>query len=190
MARISVHAAVVAVVLATAWDDGLAFADPPLVATVVLHVTDVRPKHAGVPAVVQEAVNNVYADIGVRLLWVDGPSTRSVPDGATHVDVILLTAASDRSDADTTVLGKASPETKRVYVFYSRVVKYSMQSGSLPAPVFALVLAHELGHALLPRPSHARSGLMRAQWTGRILWVPAFAPQQAATIRTLLVAAQ
>ena len=54
--------------------------------------------------------------------------------------------------------------------------------------VFGLVLAHEIGHMLLPRYSHTALGLMKAGWVGAISAIPEFLPEQAATIRTLLAA--
>jgi hypothetical protein len=54
--------------------------------------------------------------------------------------------------------------------------------------MLGFVLAHEIGHMLLPRYSHTALGLMKAAWVGTITGIPEFLPEQAATIRTLLAA--
>jgi hypothetical protein len=41
---------------------------------------------------------------------------------------------------------------------------------------------------LLPEHSHSPSGLMRANWGGRLNRIPDFMPAQAETIRTLVAA--
>ena len=64
-----------------------------------------------------------------------------------------------------------------------------MRTNGDPATTLALVLAHEIGHLLLPEYSHAPSGLMRAHWEGRVDNIPSFIPAQATTIRMMLASA-
>jgi hypothetical protein len=50
-----------------------------------------------------------------------------------------------------------------------------------------MVMAHELGHLLLPSGTgHAKEGIMRPHWQGHIQWLPRFERSQAETIRRLL----
>jgi hypothetical protein len=123
-------------------------------------------------------------------VWTGGASATAPADGALHLDVLIL--SEDRtqekmSEAD--ALGEASSLTRRAYIHYSRVLAYATRTMSDSRCVLALVLAHEIGHMLLPEPSHTTSGLMRANWRGQIAVVPGFSPTQAATIRALLASA-
>ena len=101
--------------------------------------------------------------------------------------MILLTAAmADQQQPNTTAFGQASQETKRAYIYCERAVAYAKSTGSDPGRMLGLVLAHEIGHRLLPRNSHSTHGLMKAAWIGTISAIPEFLPEQAATIRALL----
>jgi hypothetical protein len=156
--------------------------------TVVLHVSDL----AGVPvrdrAEAEKRATRVYEQIGVRLAWTNGDAAHAPADRSLHLDVVVLPGdMSDRMNADRTQFGQASHVTRRAYIHFSRITAYAVQSGSDPACVLAMVLAHEIGHMLLPEYSHSPIGLMRAEWTGRFVDVPDFDRQQGATIRLSLI---
>src|SRR5262249_47183034 len=107
-------------------------------------------------------------------------------DGALHLNVILLSAemTARRQPAPAPMtLGQASRETRRAFIYSARVINHAIQTGSDPSWVLALVLAHEVGHMLLPVYSHTTSGLMRPYWEGRIAAIPDFLPSQAEEIR-------
>ena len=55
--------------------------------------------------------------------------------------------------------------------------------------MYQALLAHEIGHVLLPDHSHSPVGIMRATWEDRIVNVPGFTDEQGATMRALLAAA-
>jgi hypothetical protein len=57
------------------------------------------------------------------------------------------------------------------------------------ARVLGRVLAHEIGHQLLPAQGHSASGLMRATLDYKEPAPPAFTTTQLDSIRTLFVAA-
>ncbi len=125
----------------------------------------------------------------MQVVWADGVAATAPADGALHLDVILLTAAmADRQQPHTASFGQASRVTKRAYIFCERVLAHAHSTGSDPGRVLGLVLAHEIGHMLLPEHSHTGLGSMKAAWIGTISAIPEFLPEQAATIRTLLSA--
>jgi hypothetical protein len=135
----------------------------------------------------QKRATRVYERIGVRLAWTNGDAADAPADGALHLDVVVLPGdMADQKSADQTALGQAGHVTRRAYIFFSRIEAYAIQTGSDPARVLAAVLAHEIGHMLLPVYSHSPSGLMRARWIGRVGDVPDFDRQQGETIRSLL----
>lgn len=154
---------------------------------VVLHVTsyDRIPQHE--LAAAEGEVVDLYGKIGVRTAWTGGAAAQAEPDDGLHLDVIFVTdAMAARKQSNTAAFGQASHTTRKAYIYYGRIRSYSRQTGSNPACVLALVLAHELGHMLLPEYSHAPSGLMVGEWSGRIVRVPDFLPQQALAIRAML----
>ena len=76
----------------------------------------------------------------------------------------------------------------RSYAFYSRIEDLAQYNGASLASLLGTVIAHELGHLLLPYDSHTSRGLMRAEWDHRQLkdmasGLLAFTPEQAELIR-------
>ena len=76
------------------------------------------------------------------------------------------------------------------YVFHHRVREFVVKRTIFEqeALVLGLVIAHEIGHLLLPYNSHSRSGIMRARWDRQDLRRAAFGDlvftaQQAKSIR-------
>ena len=70
-------------------------------------------------------------------------------------------------------MGFAPPDTRRAYVFFSLVKRFSsnfIHTGDARANlgiVLGHAIAHELGHALIPVNAHGGSGIMHAKWSFR-----------------------
>ena len=92
----------------------------------------------------------------------------------------------NRTESRKTVFGRASRPIRRAYIFYDRILDHARLTGSNVARLLGAVIAHEVGHLLLPAFSHSPTGIMRAHWGGRIVRVPDFTVDQGMTIRTLL----
>ncbi len=188
MANVGATAAIVVSVLIGALPAHGAFASDREQATVVLHVRDFH----GVPrndlADAQREASKIYAHIGVRLVWTDGSARLNAVDGCVNVDIVILDKdMADRNNPEPTAFGQASHVTRRAYIYYSRIMAYVTRTFSNPDRAMAVVLAHELGHVLLPEYSHTAAGIMRPTLAGRILKLPRFAPEQAITIRTAVL---
>jgi hypothetical protein len=73
------------------------------------------------------------------------------------------------------------------YVLFDRVRQAADLADASLTEMLALVVAHELGHLLLPVGSHSASGVMRARWDLNELRLDSgrfeFTPMQAETIR-------
>jgi hypothetical protein len=162
-----------------------AAAGPPDTPTVVLHVTDYVhvPPHELQEA--QTLAAEVYTRIGVRLVWTDGfAAACGDDDGARHLDVIILTPEmTAQRKAKPGTFGAGSRLTRHAFIYYQRAIDHAIETRSDPRRVLGLVLAHETGHMLLPVYSHSESGLMRAEWEGRLAKIPDFLPSQADEIR-------
>jgi hypothetical protein len=154
---------------------------------VVLHVTDYQGVSVDELQDAQQRVAAAYRRIGVQLVWTGRPQGVTPRDGDLHVRLTILNAEmTAKHNPDVTALGQGCHAARHAYIYYPRLVGYAIQTQSDPARVLALVVAHELGHVLLPEYSHARTGLMQASTDRRIVSLPPFLPSQASTIREML----
>ena len=168
-----------------------AASNPELV--VVVHVTDYAHISSRELAAAERVAARVYAAAGVRAIWTDGAERTPQPDRAFHIDVSLLSRDMVVQKCQTEgieegVFGRAASATKRAYIFYNRIVDRSVHTRVDVSRLLGMVLAHEIGHVLLPADSHSASGIMRGTWEGRIVNVPNFTDDQGAAIRSLLAA--
>lgn len=146
----------------------------------------------------QELVREIYRDIDVNIRWADtvrpsDSTSTSAPivDGGELVVNVVDDAMARSLGLAAGIVGTAAVSAEApgriAYVVFGRVRRAALQSGTSVGEMLALVVAHELGHLLLPQGSHSASGVMRAQWdlddlrrdSGRFT----FTPMQADTIR-------
>jgi hypothetical protein len=71
-------------------------------------------------------------------------------------------------------------------VFYDTIHEFSREQEKTESVVLALVIAHEIGHVLLPDLSHADAGIMRTPWEGDRLNELLFTARQGELIRQRL----
>jgi hypothetical protein len=134
----------------------------------VLHVDNYARIPPSTLARAEAEAGRVYAAAGVGTTWVHGDDEANARDaGGLHVRVLLLCADMTRRKADTeniggAVLGRAAHGSSRAYIFTPRVIDAAMRSGKLFEIVLGRVIAHEVGHLLLPAGSHSAAGIMRA----------------------------
>jgi hypothetical protein len=146
--------------------------------TVVLHVFNQAQLVASDLARAENEATNIYKAAWIRLLWVNVDAEALHPQSeALNLSMLLLgREAAQRKISEGglggDVLGRAARATARGYIFSHRigaiVAEYSRQQimrGALTGDfglVLGRVVAHELGHLLLPIDDHADAGLMRA----------------------------
>jgi hypothetical protein len=151
----------------------------------------------------QDEVKQLYARIGVETTWL---ATRRLSDrddlshsedaNATELTVIVLSSSmTTRMAPPEDAIGMAATtptDNGRIaYVFYDRLQIDPLQSDDSNVAALAFVMAHEIGHLLLPYGSHSETGVMRGRWdrkTFRRLEVQRlrFTPLQGRQIRHLL----
>ena len=161
---------------------------------VVVHVTNDVPVSHGALTDAEQLATELYHAAGVRAVWTDGHSWTAQPDGAFHVDLVLLSRdpVTGRCQPDgitEQVFGTATRANRRACVFYDRIYDHARLTGSNVTRLLGAIIAHEVGHLLLPAFSHSSIGIMRAHWEGPIGHVPGFTADQGMTIRTRLAAA-
>lgn len=106
----------------------------------------------------------VFALSGVTVEWIDGREAARLNLTVTYTILIMaeapaeLKAAIDAIGAD--VMGQGAPFIGRAYIYYDRVLKLSPIPPRDIVSTLGDVMAHELGHLLLP-PGHSSVGIMR-----------------------------
>jgi hypothetical protein len=124
---------------------------------------------------VQSLVSAYYHEIGVETQWqavmqpLRQPSEMALAANTQDLTVIILSGPM--------VLGKSWPDHavgsaataagaygRIAYILYDRVVTAALGAGWDPVDFMSVVMAHEIGHLLLPHGSHTPDGLMRANW--------------------------
>jgi hypothetical protein len=171
---------------------------PALAITLVLQWRDV----AGVPRPTihqaQAELVRLYEGIGVHVEWdePDRSDDRRPGDRRTMWVIILPEETGTLRDVADPVMGAAltTPQgTPVVYAYYRRVEEEARRFGASDSAVLACVIAHELGHLMLPWRAHAPNGLMSGRWRrdaflsaeqGRLRYLP----KEAALIRARLAA--
>jgi hypothetical protein len=145
----------------------------------------------------QADVAQVYCDVGVEIAWretrhlstVMPPArTRLTPSSPGLTIIILSPDMVNRMAPPYAALGTAPGTVDGpghiAYVFYSRLPIINGNDDE----IMGLVIAHEIGHLLLPHGSHSDTGIMRGQWGFRelrrvSLHALGFTPFQAQEIR-------
>lgn len=125
--------------------------------------------HAQVPAPdlasARREVERVFRGTGVEIAWADGPTPApgGEPDRDRRLVVVTLvdTGQKPAGGAAGCALGVAVRARDTALIFYNRIVDTSLTGPIDVNVVLGRVIAHEVGHLLLPPGSHAAYGIMR-----------------------------
>jgi len=131
----------------------------------------------------KQEMSRIYGEIGVEISWHDAssdartnsvdklqPDTGPLPQAALIV-LILPESQATQERIPQGVIGYSAgtaDECRRVaYVLYGRMDQFRLEQAPAiyRAKLLAYLMAHEVGHLLLPVQSHSPSGIMRAQWS-------------------------
>jgi hypothetical protein len=124
----------------------------------------------------QRRVADIYKSIGVRTEWqIVQPAPNmdfdpeTIPDPHDFLVIVLNPKMSRMKSVADNVVGTAvvTPDDggRIAYVLFDRISSISNTSAINTMDVMGTVIAHEIGHLVLPSGSHASTGLMRANWT-------------------------
>jgi len=151
---------------------------------------------AGVPADTLERAQNdatrVFELSGITLVWIEAATCQ-----ARCLTVRIVLEPVGTKSRDPRVLGVATgtkeARGKHLWIIYPRIRAYSAQLGLDASQLLGHVIAHELGHLLLPHGAHSLSGIMRPAWDrpqvkGATQGTLTFTPDQVDRIRTGLQA--
>ena len=161
------------------------------VITLMVLVDDHASVRAGILEQAKADATRVFQDIDVHIVWLVDSDARledtAVLTSAVVVH-ILTPEMTARRNAPGGVLGLVASGTRLAAVFYSRIEGLSPRNDSDTSSLLGHVLAHEIGHLLLPANAHSRSGIMQAVLTTKLVSGPGlfFTADQAQLIRTRL----
>jgi len=158
--------------------------------TIVLHVDNYAGIAAKDLARAEDEATRIYAAAGVRTVWVAGDEEAAAP--GLHVRVLLLCRdmATRKIRTDRVaggVLGQAARPTGRSYIFSHRVTEVGLRYGHDFSWVLGQVIAHEVGHLVLPIYAHSDWGIMRASVIVQSKTYQHFTTEQGAAIRAIVM---
>jgi hypothetical protein len=105
----------------------------------------------------QDQVVRIFADAGLGVDW-----TETGPRFTVQIVANVLGYAT----ASSRVMGVAlrKPGSATAQIFFNQVQTFARTWHVDVSTLLAYVIAHEIGHLLLPRMPHSATGLMRADW--------------------------
>ena len=158
-------------------------------------------------SVAKQCATRIMNSGGVDIEWIDVGGCRTEASSFEESkwpreNYLLLVIAPDAfpGSATTDVMGFAPTSTgsyRRAYVFYNRIKAFTQMMAEMLSDVRAgvvlgHVIAHEMGHLLMPGEAHTTVGIMRADWDRR-QWIDAsagrllFSASQASRMRATLL---
>lgn len=137
----------------------------------------------------QELATKIYREAGVTLQWTVDETTNA----DRTLTLVLTTSAAAPSGLASDAMGVApSPgdgtRGTMAYIFIDKVTAFAASHRLAAKDVLACVLAHEIGHLLLPPNAHRPDSVMRAGWhpasfPPRAAGILGFPPDQARLLR-------
>lgn len=106
-------------------------------------------------------VSRTYGDVGVEVLWTDATNAQG-----RFVVHLIIRPTPPRPRMMGHALGDSHDTGGTAFVYRDRVLDVARARHLDVARVLGYAMAHEMGHLLLPYPSHAITGIMQADWDG------------------------
>ncbi len=167
------------------WQSAQAQISGPSTVRVVLH------DDAGVPAETvdraRQEVSRVFHKSNIPFAWI---GTDACEGSCLRIRIVSKSLGGKSSNRQVVGIAPGTKELrgKLAYVFYDRIRLYSAELGLDASQMLGHVIAHELGHLLLPYDAHSVAGVMRAGWDrtharNAVNGLLAFMPVQATLIR-------
>jgi hypothetical protein len=131
----------------------------------------------------EKEASDAYEAIGVSLVWLNSGHMDRPSRGAWFHIVLLPSTRMARAPRG--ALGFAPLHTNRVYIFGDRIATLAAGRRDFEV-ILGRLLAHELGHHLLPGQGHSNEGIMQKQVDFRSAKDVGFTDEQRQSIQMLL----
>lgn len=169
-------------------------AQTAIAAPVILKIGGLSILPPGAAERAQQVVTRIYSAASTRVAWRPAGETEPLPDDGFLISVIIRRQLQEE-EVPRLILGFApNPRGRVAYVLYDHVAAFAMANHLDLGQTIGHVIAHEVGHLLLPEKAHSRTGLMQENLNFQTLRraphgeIP-FTPRQAAQIQARLTAA-
>lgn len=129
---------------------------------VVVQVFNHADISAGTLTQAMTQVSRIYRETGIEVLWIDA----AMRDALGRLIHLIIRSTPPRPRVMGTALSNPHHTGGTAFVYHDRVLDVAQARALGVACVLAYAMAHEVGHHLLPYPSHAIAGIMRADWDG------------------------
>jgi hypothetical protein len=111
----------------------------------------------------------VFGRAGVNIEWTTSSACSPGADAPFCVQVLLRPRNRESAPGPRRVMGTAlasDPGRAVLSLYFDAITAVALRYGMPRGEVLGLALAHEMGHVLLPPPSHAATGIMQPSWEG------------------------
>jgi hypothetical protein len=168
--------------------------DDPAPPTLVLRVTDLAGLSRATLSRAEHELSLIYRGAGVVTTCV--ARSKALPRRADRVvEIILLSdvlaekhlALSGLEHDD---LGYALRPAQRAYILWPRIRDLELQLSRQPGEILGQVIAHEVGHLLLPVAGHSSEGIMRGDIDLNARHWSHFTAHEAEQIRTAVLSGE
>ena len=128
---------------------------PPL--TIDLQMRNDARVPAHVLETSQEEVTRIFAGVGLEVRWTDTAPRFTV-------QIVPQVLGFDRAASPVMGVALRRPSGAKAQVFFRQVQAFSRAYDVELGTVLGYVIAHEIGHLLLPGNVHSPTGVMQADW--------------------------
>ena len=158
--------------------------------TVFVHIENLGRVAPETVSGARDQLAHVFDAAGVRVESTADPDhDRCLAHPTVHV-VLLRGALADRfiktEQVNRRALAQANSDARRVYVFWDRVGPAVDRQAVAHGDALGLVIAHELGHVLLPGRGHSPGGLMQANYNVYLSYGLKFSAEESAAMLTFV----
>lgn len=160
--------------------------------TIFVHIENRAAVRPDIISSAQAELAHVYDAAGVRVESSAQPGhSRCIGQLTVHVALLGGDTADryiEKEHVTSKVLAQANSEARRVYVFWERVGPAVDHQAIGRGDALGLVIAHELGHVLLPARGASRSSIMQENYQAFFSYTLKFTADESAAMRAFIVA--
>jgi hypothetical protein len=135
----------------------IAAAEPLHPLTISLQMTNEARVPAHVLEESQNAVTRIFARAGLTVRWTD-------TEPRFTVQIVPQVLGYGRAGSPVMGVALRRANSAKAQIFFKQVQDFARLHRIDTGSVLACVIAHEIGHLLLPGTAHSPTGLMQAHW--------------------------